>query len=64
MKTLGRVCKSLATWLRHVREDASGQALVEYALLISLIALVAFGSVQAFGLGLFEMYSRIEGRMP
>jgi Flp pilus assembly pilin Flp len=44
--------------------DASGQALVEYALLISLVALLAFGAVQAFGISLFEMYSRIEGRMP
>jgi Flp pilus assembly pilin Flp len=41
-----------------------GQALVEYALLISLIAVVAFGAVQAFGLGVSGLYSKINSVVP
>jgi Flp pilus assembly pilin Flp len=37
-----------------------GQALVEYALLLSLIAIVAFGTVNAFGHGVSHLYSLIE----
>jgi Flp pilus assembly pilin Flp len=44
--------------LRRIRED-DGQALVEYSLLISLIAIVAFVSVEAFGLGVKALYSHI-----
>jgi Flp pilus assembly pilin Flp len=36
-----------------------GQALVEYALLISLIALTALVAVQSFGLGVSSLYSTI-----
>jgi Flp pilus assembly pilin Flp len=41
-----------------------GQALVEYALLIALIALVAFGAVNEFGLGVSKLYSKINAHMP
>jgi Flp pilus assembly pilin Flp len=41
-----------------------GQALVEYALLISLIAVVSFGAVQAFGLGVSGLYSKINAVVP
>lgn len=44
------------------RED--GQALVEYALLVSLVALVAFVAVQAFGLGVSGLYSKINDVYP
>jgi Flp pilus assembly pilin Flp len=36
-----------------------GQAMVEYALLLSLIAIVGFVSVQAFGLGVTNLFSEI-----
>jgi Flp pilus assembly pilin Flp len=36
-----------------------GQAMVEYALLISLIAVACFGAVQTFGLDVSILYSRI-----
>lgn len=42
----------------------SGQAMVEYALLLSLIAIVCFGVVQAMGLGLSSLYSSINTRFP
>jgi Flp pilus assembly pilin Flp len=41
-----------------------GQALVEYALLISLVALVAVVAVQAFGLGVSDLYSKINDVYP
>jgi Flp pilus assembly pilin Flp len=41
-----------------------GQALVEYALLVSLIALVAFGAVDAFGQGVSGLYSKINNVVP
>ena len=41
-----------------------GQALVEYALLIALIATVAFGGVQVFGLGVSGLYSKINAVVP
>ena len=36
-----------------------GQAMVEYALLLSLIAIVGFVAVQAFGGGVFTLFSQI-----
>jgi Flp pilus assembly pilin Flp len=41
-----------------------GQAMVEYALLLSLIAIVAFGTVNAFGHGVSHLYSQIEAGIP
>ena len=41
-----------------------GQALVEYALLISLIAIVAFGAVDVFGLGVSSLFSNIVAQYP
>jgi pilus assembly protein Flp/PilA len=48
-------------WRVQIEE---GQALVEYALLVALIALVAFGAVQAFGLGVSGLYSKINHAVP
>jgi Flp pilus assembly pilin Flp len=47
--------------LAHAEE---GQALVEYALLLSLVAFVALFSVQAFGLGVSGLYSQIVSVYP
>jgi Flp pilus assembly pilin Flp len=45
-------------------EGESGQALVEYALLLSLIAIVCFGVVSAMGLSLSSLYNTINTRFP
>jgi Flp pilus assembly pilin Flp len=47
---------------RAASED--GQALVEYALLVSLVALTAFVAVQTFGLGVSGLYSQINSVYP
>jgi Flp pilus assembly pilin Flp len=45
-------------------QKEEGQALVEYALLISLITIVAFGAVNEFGLGVSGLYSKINHVVP
>jgi Flp pilus assembly pilin Flp len=47
---------------RGASED--GQALVEYALLVSLVALTAFVAVETFGLGVSGLYSQINSVYP
>ena len=47
---------------RAWQED--GQALVEYSLLLALIAVVAFGAVNEFGLGVSGLYSKINAVVP
>lgn len=44
-------------------DDEQGASLVEYALLISLIALVAFAAVALFGIALADEYSQIANTM-
>jgi Flp pilus assembly pilin Flp len=61
---------SVTSVVRLLQEHArrlqmeEGQALVEYALLISLIAIVAFGAVNEFGLGVSTLYSKINQVVP
>lgn len=50
--------------LRRRFQMEEGQALVEYALLISLIAIVSIGAVQVFGLGVSGLYSKINHVVP
>lgn len=61
---------SVTSVLRRLWEQArhlpmeEGQALVEYALLISLIAIVTVGAVQTFGFGVSHLYSKINSVVP
>jgi pilus assembly protein Flp/PilA len=41
--------KQMINWVRALGNDESGQDLLEYALLVALIALVAFGAVKLAG---------------
>jgi Flp pilus assembly pilin Flp len=50
-------CRLNALVGRASAED--GQALVEYSLLLALIAVVTFGAVNEFGLGVSNLYSQI-----
>jgi Flp pilus assembly pilin Flp len=43
----------------HPRRDDAGAGLVEYALLVALIALVCFAAVQFFGGNLSTKYSSV-----
>ena len=43
----------------RLRDDEAGQALVEYSLLIVLIAVVAIGAVATFGVDVSKLYQNI-----
>jgi len=61
--TVSSIVQRLQAFItRAAAED--GQALVEYALLISLIAILSLGAVQVFGLGVSELYSKIVAVYP
>jgi Flp pilus assembly pilin Flp len=45
--------------VRNFRRNEEGQDLLEYALLVALIALVAFGAVQAAGTQVNAIFSNI-----
>jgi Flp pilus assembly pilin Flp len=50
--------------LPRLAQAEDGQALVEYALLVSLIALTAFVAVESFGVGVSTLYSKIVANYP
>lgn len=50
--------------LPRLTRAEDGQALVEYALLISLVALTAFVAVESFGVGVSSLYSKIVAVYP
>jgi pilus assembly protein Flp/PilA len=49
--------------LLKIAKDESGQDLLEYALLVALIALVAFGAVQAAGTSVNGIFTNIAGQL-
>lgn len=58
-----KMLRRLTVGARKLHSE-SGQALVEYSLLISLIAIVCFGVVETMGLSLSSLYSTINARFP
>jgi pilus assembly protein Flp/PilA len=54
---------TLMTRLRALRRDATGQDLLEYALLVALIALVAYGAVQLTGTNVNTVFNNIATRI-
>ncbi len=57
--TLGRLMQ-----VSGLTGGEEGQALVEYALLLALISIIAIGAVQAFGLGVSTLYQSIVDAVP
>ena len=55
--------KEWITVVRALVRDDSGQDLLEYALLVALIALVAFGAVQLAGSSVNNIFSNIASRL-
>jgi Flp pilus assembly pilin Flp len=54
----------LITAAARLRDDEAGQALVEYSLLIVLIAVVAIGAVATFGVDVSKLYQSIVDAYP
>jgi Flp pilus assembly pilin Flp len=57
-KVIFKTYRMLMGPLGRARED-DGQALVEYSLLLSLIAIVCFVAVETFGLRVSDLFSHI-----
>jgi Flp pilus assembly pilin Flp len=55
--------RKLKVLLGRIRED-DGQALVEYSLLISLVAIVCIAGVGTFGLRVSSLYSQVVTLFP
>jgi pilus assembly protein Flp/PilA len=53
----------LITRVRSFANDESGQDLLEYALLVALIALVAFGAVKLAGNSVNAIFSNIASQL-
>jgi pilus assembly protein Flp/PilA len=54
---------NIITLLRALRRDTAGQDLLEYALLVALIALVAYGAVELTGTNVNTIFSNIAGKL-
>ena len=54
---------SLVKKVRALVNDESGQDLLEYALLVALIALVAFGAVKLAGENVSTIFNNIAGQL-
>ena len=61
--TVTSVVRRLQQLAKRARAE-EGQALVEYSLLLALLALAAFGIVNEFGLGVSALYSKIVASYP
>jgi len=53
----------LVAFVNSVRRNEEGQDLLEYALLVALIALVAVGGVTAAGLSVSTIFGSIAGTL-
>jgi Flp pilus assembly pilin Flp len=51
------------TYVRAVRRDTAGQDLLEYALLVALIALVAYGAVELTGTNVNTLFGNIASKV-
>jgi pilus assembly protein Flp/PilA len=53
----------LITRLSALRRDTAGQDLLEYALLVALIALVAYGAVELTGTNVNTIFTNIASKV-
>ena len=54
---------NLITYLRALISETEGQDLLEYALLVALIALVCVGVITSTGSGVQSIFSQISGKL-
>jgi len=55
--------KNLITRMRGLKRDTIGQDLLEYALLVALIALVAYGAVKVTGTNVNSIFDNIATKL-
>jgi Flp pilus assembly pilin Flp len=56
---LNRILDASMRVVARTRDEEEGQALVEYSLLILLLAVAAIAAVRTFGLGVSTLYQSI-----
>jgi pilus assembly protein Flp/PilA len=56
-------CTPFVTMVCGARDDEEGQALVEYALLLALIAVVSIGILTALGQNVSHIFSKINNKL-
>ena len=61
---LNRILHASVRVVARTRDDEAGQALVEYSLLILLVAVAAIAAVRTFGLGVSTLYQSIVDAYP
>ena len=49
----------IMAYVKAVREEEEGQALVEYALILALVSVVAIATLQALGTGIVGQLSQV-----
>jgi pilus assembly protein Flp/PilA len=59
----GGIMLNLYTFVKSLSNREEGQDLLEYALLVALIALVAFGAVELAGGSVNDIFSAIAGSL-
>ena len=59
-----RMLHGLTRVLARVRDEEQGQALVEYSLLILLVAVAAIAAVRVFGVNVSTLYQSIVDAYP
>ncbi len=52
---------TLCNTLRNLRRDEEGATMVEYGLLVALIAMVAFAGISLLGVNLQSLYTTVAG---
>lgn len=55
--------RNVSYTLRSKTGEEEGQSLVEYAIAVALIAVVAMGAIQALGGGIANLFTRLLGRI-
>jgi Flp pilus assembly pilin Flp len=60
MQTIADWTTSLYVQLKTLREDEKGQALVEYALILALISVVAVATLALIGTGVDTLLAKVK----
>lgn len=55
------MCATLCSIVRNLRRDEEGATMVEYGLLVALIAMVALAGISILGVNLHSVYTAVAG---
>jgi pilus assembly protein Flp/PilA len=56
--------KTLRKWLKKISRNERGASMVEYALLVALIAVISILAIQAVGTKVFTAYDTTQSNFP